>query len=285
MAAVARVGGAIELLHTFALLHDDVMDRSMRRRDRPTAHVGFAASHVERGLHGDPEWFGTSVAILAGDLAFVWADELLDSAHLPDPAKARARRVFNALRAEVMAGQYLDLLHAADPAADEATALRVALLKSARYTVTRPLQLGAALAEGDVDPEIGAALQRYGDAVGVGFQLRDDVLGLFGNPRETGKSTLDDLREGKRTLLVLRARRLADEKQRALIDSSLGDPTLDEGRAEEVRDIVASTGALASVELLIEHQHSLAIEALGAVPGTARSALRALAAVAIRRTL
>jgi geranylgeranyl diphosphate synthase type I len=279
---VADVGAAVELLHTFALLHDDVMDRSAHRRGRDAAHVAFAAHHARTWLAGDADWFGTSAAVLAGDLVFVWADEVLDGARLPADALERARRVFSTLRCEVMAGQYLDLLHAADPAADEVRARHVALLKSARYTVTRPLELGAAVA-GVVDGPVLDALRAYGDAVGLAFQLRDDVLGLFGDPEVTGKSALDDLREGKRTVLVLRAHRLASATQRAVLDDALGDPTLDECRADAVRAVVADTGALASVELLVTHLLAVADAALDAVPQPARGPLRAMAAQAARR--
>ena len=281
---VLHVGAAVELLHTFALLHDDVMDRAARRRGRPAAHVTFRAHHEGSGLLGDSGWFGTSAAVLAGDLAFVWADELLERSGLPADARDRVRRVFTTLRSEVMAGQYLDLLHGADPHADEPGARRVALLKSARYTVTRPLQLGAAAADAaDAHGQVHAALAAYGDAVGFAFQLRDDVLGLFGDPAETGKSALDDLREGKRTLLVLRARRLADARQRRILDDALGDPTVDEARADAVRAVVADTGALASIELLISHEHAAALRALDAVGEPARGALGALASRATRR--
>nr|MBA2280974.1 polyprenyl synthetase family protein [Acidimicrobiia bacterium] len=220
--------------------------------------------------------------VLAGDLAFVWADELLDSTALPAAALDRARRVFTELRTEVMAGQYLDLVLAAAREADEAAARKVALLKSARYTVTRPLELGAALAPA-ADPATLAALRAYGDAVGLAFQLRDDVLGLFGDPTCTGKGTLDDLREGKRTMLALRALRLADPAQRVVLGAALGDPTLDEERAEEVRAIVRRTGALASIELLVRQQADAAMVAVEHLREPARSALVELATTATDR--
>lgn len=280
---VVRAAAAVELLHTFALLHDDVMDRSARRRGRDTAHVALAARHRDAGRLGDSAWFGTSAAVLAGDLAYVWADELLDGTAMPAAAVDRARRVFTTLRNEVIAGQYLDLVLAADPDAGEHAATRVALLKSARYTVTRPLELGAALGDVDGAGRVSGALRAYGDAVGLAFQLRDDVLGLFGDPAATGKSAADDLREGKRTLLVLRALRLADRRQRAVLAAALGDPLLDDARADEARTVVAATGALASVEALLAAEHAKALDAADGVPEPARSALRALAALAIRR--
>jgi isopentenyl-diphosphate delta-isomerase type 1 len=274
---------AVELLHTFALLHDDVMDRSPSRRGMPAAHRAFADLHRAAGRGGDSEWFGVSAAVLAGDLAFVCADELLDGLDVDEITARRVRRVFTELRREVMAGQYLDLHASDDPTVDEQTARRVALLKSARYTVTRPLQLGSALAPVELADQVERPLREFGDALGLAFQLRDDVLGLYGDPGVTGKSTLDDLRGGKRTLPVLRALRLADAAQRSVLTRCLGDPALDEEGAAAVREIVSCTGALASVEVLIAAEHARAVRALAAIPEPARSALAGLAEGAVRR--
>jgi len=281
--AVLRPAAAVELLHTFALLHDDVMDRSATRRGRPSAYAALSAAHERQQRLGDADWFGCSAAILAGDLTYVWADELFDRTALPPDAVARARAVFTDLRREVIAGQYLDLVLAADDEAREDGARQVALLKSARYTVTRPLLLGAALAPAADGARVGPALRAYGDAVGLAFQMRDDVLGLYGNPAETGKSALDDLREGKRTLLVLRAIRLADDAQRRVLRACLGDPHLDEAQADEARRVVAATGALASVEALIAAQHAVALAAIRTLPQPARTSLTELADLAICR--
>jgi geranylgeranyl diphosphate synthase, type I len=277
---IAFAGASIEMLHTFALLHDDVIDRSAQRRGQPAAPVALRALHRDQGLSGDRGWFGTSAALLAGDLCFVWADQLLDAAPLPPAALDAGRRVFAELRSEVIGGQYLDLRLAHDPAAGESAARRVALLKSARYTVTRPLLLGAALAgrPGPLD-----ALVRYGDAVGVAFQMRDDVLGLFGDPAATGKDPADDLREGKRTLLILRALRLTDGRHHRVLRRALGDPGLDAGGARRCRDIVTTSGARASVEALIEAERARAVHALSDVPEPARTALARLASHAAHR--
>jgi len=286
---VLQVAAAVELLHTFALVHDDVMDRSERRRGTATTHVALARRHERAGLLGDSGWFGVSAALLAGDMAFVWADQLLEAAALPEQAMARARRVFTTLRTEVIGGQALDLHLSYMPDAEEGAARRVALLKSARYTVTRPLQLGAVLAyrpagADAADPTaVGRALARYGDALGLAFQMRDDVLGLFGDPEVTGKSRLDDLREGKRTVLVLRALDLAPEADRAVLAGMLGDPDVDEGAAARARDVVARSGALASVEALIASQLAVARHAITALAPPARGALDALADLAVRR--
>ncbi|HEX6567976.1 MAG TPA: isopentenyl-diphosphate Delta-isomerase [Acidimicrobiales bacterium] len=283
---VLVAAAAIEMLHTFALLHDDVMDRSRHRRGRPAAHVALSRLHREQGLTGDGHWFGTSAAMLAGDLSFVWADQLFDSTPLPPAAVEAGRRVFTQLRTEVIGGQYLDLRLAHDPDGDEEVARRVALLKSARYTVTRPLLLGAALAGHGVDPASAptiAALSAYGDAVGLAFQMRDDVLGLFGDPATTGKDGIDDLREGKRTLLVLRALRLTTGPDNRFLRRSLGDPALDAAAARRCRAIVAASGARASVEALIDAELSRALDAIAELDDPARQALTRLAAMAAHR--
>jgi geranylgeranyl diphosphate synthase type I len=276
-----NAAAAVELLQTFALIHDDVMDRSSRRRGQPTTHVVLEAHHRSGGLAGDAEWFGIGGAILAGDLAFVWADELFDATPLPAAARDRARAVFTELRTELMAGQYLDLVLASTLDAQVAQARRVALLKAGRYTVTRPLQLGAAIA--GADPALDAALVAYGDAVGVAFQLRDDILGLFGNPGSTGKSVLDDLRQGKRTVLMLQALEMASPPQRAVLESALGRGDVDDRAADEVRTVVRDCGALTTVEAQVSVSFEQAVAALVAVPQPARVALEHLAAQALFR--
>ena len=272
---------AVELLHTFALIHDDIMDRSSERRGRPAVHAALASTHRREGLTGDAGWFGVGGGILAGDLAFVWADQMLDEAGLPPAALDRARAVFTTLRVEVMAGQYLDLRLAGHLDAAEAESRRVALLKSGRYTVTRPLQLGAAI--GGSHDLLDASLRAYGDAVGLAFQVRDDVLGLFGDPARTGKGALEDLREGKRTVLMLRAMELAGASERRVLAAALGNPELDEHGADRARQIVVDSGALASVERLLDAQQDQAHRAVAAVAEPAASALRALADLAVRR--
>ena len=281
--AVLRPAAAVQLLHTFALLHDDVMDRSPERRGRASAYASLAEMHIRDGLEGDAEWFGIGGAILAGDLAFVWADQMFDATPLPASVLDRARRVFTTLRVEVMAGQYLDMRLAGLPTASESDALRVALLKSGRYTVTRPLQLGAAIGGGS--PELDQALGRYGDAVGVAFQLRDDVLGVFGDPESTGKGDLDDLREGKRTVLLLKAVERASPRQREHLDRLVGNRNLTPADADDVRQILVDTGALAEVEELIAERRRAADTALAEVHDSARAALTDLADLAAFRAV
>lgn len=280
--AVAHPAAAVELLHTFALIHDDVMDRSAERRGRPAVHTSLASTHDAEHLIGDAGWFGIGGAILAGDLAFVWADQLFDEADLPPDAVERARRVFTALRVEVMAGQYLDLRLSGLDRASEDDSLRVALLKSGRYTVTRPLQLGAAIA--GADPDLNRTLCAYGDTAGVAFQLRDDVLGLFGDPGKTGKGALEDLREGKRTVLILRALNRCSPSQRRALQAILGNADIDDDAAERAREIVVDSGALDAVERLLTAQHRAALRAVAHLGQPARHALEELADLAAFRT-
>lgn len=279
---VLRAAGAVELLHTFALIHDDIMDRSATRRGLPAVHTALADHHRSAGLAGDPDWFGVGGGILAGDMVFVWADLLLEEARLDPAALDRARRVFANLRTEVMAGQYLDLRLAGLPQATPEDSERVSLLKSGRYTVTRPLQLGAAL--GGDDPALDIVLSAFGDAVGVAFQIRDDVLGLLGDPDTTGKGALEDVREGKRTLLVLRARALAGDRQRAVLDRVIGDPDATTADVDDVRQVVLDTGAVADVERRVTSLRADAEHAIEGLREPARSALLELASVAVDRS-
>lgn len=273
---------AVELFHAFALIHDDVMDRSGERHGRPTAHRAMRDYHRQAGLQGDSEWFGVGAAVVIGDLAFAWADELMDRAPLTPAAMRRARQVFTQLGTEVIGGQYLDLRLAGLSNAGETDALGVALLKSGRYTATRPLQLGACL--GGADETLQAALATYGDAAGVAFQLRDDVLGLFGDPSDTGKAIADDLREGKRTPLVLRALELASPAGHRLLETALGDPTLDEVAIARVREVVVDSGALAAIENKLSDCEQQAYAALTPLTEPAHTALSRLAEFAAWRS-
>jgi isopentenyl-diphosphate delta-isomerase type 1 len=285
--AVPFVAAAAEMLHTFALLHDDVMDRSAARRGQPTAHVTLADHHRRHDGTGDADWFGFSAAIVAGDLAFVWAQELFDAAGIPPAAEPAARALFRDLQVEVMAGQFLDLCMArplgpeTDGNSAIAAARHVAMLKSGRYTVTRPLHLGATIAGGDDD--LLNTLAAYGDAVGVAFQLRDDVLGLMGDESETGKSASDDVREGKRTVLILEALQRATPAERSIVSGALGNPDLDAATCGRVREIVVRTGALAQVEHEIERLRESAVSAARLLAAPAQHALIGLAHRATER--
>ena len=270
---------SLELLHGCALVHDDVMDASGTRRGRPAAHAAFAAIHRERGWTGAPETFGNAAAILLGDLLLCWADSLYSSAGLG----AAARKVYDEMRQLVMAGQYLDVLVQARGGFSVADALRVAKFKTSKYTVEGPLHLGAAAAGSA--PEVFTTLSAYGLALGEAFQLRDDVLGTFGDPGRTGKPAGDDLREGKRTLLVALAMEHADSGGAALLHRSLGDRGLPDTGVAEVCELIVSSGALEQVEQRIARRAAEACTAIESpvISPAARLALAQLAAAASQR--
>ncbi|MGW0916450.1 polyprenyl synthetase family protein [Streptomyces sp. NPDC002784] len=206
--AVLRTGAALELLQACALVHDDLMDGSVLRRGAPALHVGLARRHWAAGMSGSAESFGVSAAVLAGDLALAWADDLLTETALGSPHGAGLHREWQAMRGEMVAGQYRDLHSQATDSSGVDEALTVATLKSALYTVARPLALGASLT--GADEHTLDALRAAGRCAGLAFQLRDDLLGAFGDPARTGKPADDDLRSRKLTYLLAVAVRLAE---------------------------------------------------------------------------
>ncbi|MET0860478.1 MAG: polyprenyl synthetase family protein [Microbacterium sp.] len=254
--AVVAAAAALEVFHAAALVHDDIIDNSDTRRGRPAAHRALEATHRDAGWVGDSEAFGRSSAILLGDLLVAWSDDLFEEALLEValPDAAAARREYALMRREVTIGQFLDVAEesafATEPDERHADrALRVASLKSARYSVQQPLALGAALAGADAAQL--AALVAFGHPLGMAFQLRDDVLGVFGDEAATGKPSGDDLREGKRTVLIAYARERLTPPARRTVDELLGDQGLDAGQISALQRMIVETGALDRVEELI----------------------------------
>ncbi|MFI6129703.1 polyprenyl synthetase family protein [Micromonospora sp. NPDC051141] len=275
---------ALELLHAFALVHDDVMDASDTRRGRPTAHRAAAARHRAAGHTGDPDRYGEAVAVLIGDLCMVWADRLMAHATVPADRLLDVRRCYDQMRVETVAGQFLDVLGENDAASWSVDrALRVARYKTASYTVQRPLLFGACLGGADADGPLIAAYTRYGLAVGEAFQLRDDLLGVYGDPAATGKPAGDDLRTGKPTVLLMLARQLADPTQRRTLDRA--GTVADASEVAHLADLVRDTGAAAGVERMIAERVTEALSALDTAPidETARTALTGLATAATAR--
>ena len=221
---LSRIGAALELFHSFALVHDDVMDSSETRRGSPTVHKLFEARYPDQQNRPAAERFGSSAAILVGDVCLVWSDELLQSSGMEQFRLRAAMPWISAMRTEVMAGQYLDVDEREDASDELGRAWRVIRHKTATYTVERPLQIGAALA--GADEQVLHEFSEFGRPLGESFQLRDDLLGVFGDPTTTGKSALDDLREGKRTVLIALTRQLANARQRSTLDELHGDPRL-----------------------------------------------------------
>jgi geranylgeranyl diphosphate synthase, type I len=265
-------GAAFELLHAFALFHDDVMDGSATRRGQRTTHLVFADRHATDAWIGESRRFGEGVAILVGDLAFVYADQLLHGA----PPEALA--IWNELRIELNIGQYLDILGTAQGERSLERARRICRYKSGKYTVERPLHLGAMLAAPHLASELLPALSAYGLPLGDAFQLRDDVLGAFGDEALTGKPVGDDLREGKPTPLLAMAQARATPTQAAVL-ALVGRPDLDAEQVERLQAVLVESGALAQLEEEIERLTLEALDALDAadIDDDARKALVELA--------
>ncbi|NJC69749.1 polyprenyl synthetase family protein [Planosporangium thailandense] len=280
---VVAGAAALEFVQASALMHDDVMDASDTRRGEPAVHRRFESLHRRSKWLGEPTGFGTASAILLGDLCLVWSDQLLHTSGLDPQTLARARGVFDDMRTEVTVGQYLDIHTQVAGDTSLQRAGLVARYKSAKYTVERPLLLGAAFA--DAPAEIIRAYSAFGLPLGEAFQLRDDVLGVFGHSAVTGKPAGDDLREGKRTYLVAAAFEAADEQQARQLREGLGDPHLDEAGIRRLRDIITATGALDRTEERIAELTRSALAALDAVSlqPEGAEALRQLAAAATHR--
>ncbi|MGW0498189.1 polyprenyl synthetase family protein [Streptomyces sp. NPDC003007] len=267
--AVLRTGAALELLQACALIHDDVMDGSPLRRGAPAMHVDFARDHRTGRAGGSADSFGTSAAVLAGDLALAWADDLLTETALAAPHGARLYDEWRVMRTEMVAGQYRDLRAQASGSSDAEEARTIAVLKSARYTVARPLALGATLA--GADAPVLDALRAAGRCAGLAFQLRDDLIGAFGDPEVTGKPSDDDLRSRKLTPLLAAAVRLADATgdQEAAAVLAPGAGALPEHGVERMRAVLERTGARAEIEARIARLAAAALrhfEATGAAP-------------------
>ena len=282
---IVTAAAALELLQVAALVHDDVMDASDTRRGKPAAHRQFATLHQTRSWEGPPDRFGTGGALLLGDLCLCWCDEMLRGCGLPTDRLLAAFSYFDTMRTEVMAGQYLDLVSQASGTTSLRGAMRVVRYKSAKYTVERPLHLGGVLA--GATAALLSAYTSYGIPLGEAFQLRDDILGVFGDPVVTGKPAGDDLREGKRTVLVAKTLEVATTSQNARFRQRLGDRDLDSHGVDELRDIIVASGALAAVERLITQLTDEAAVALVKAPLTdaaARDVFAELACVATQRT-
>ena len=268
---VVDVGAALELLHTFALVHDDVMDNADRRRGQPSVHAGAMTDHAAAGWRGEGRRFGEGVAILVGDFAFVYADMLVAD------LTPEARALYDELRVELCVGQYLDLAATASGARDAAQARRIEWYKSGKYTVERPLHLGASLAGRGY--QLSAPLSAFGLPLGEAFQMRDDLLSVFGDPEVTGKPVGDDLREGKLTPLVAATAERADASGRALLER-IGAPDITRAEIAALQQTMIDCGAVAHVESAIESLVSESLDALNRAPITAeaRNALAELGA-------
>ncbi len=278
---VVAAAAALELFHTAALIHDDLVDASDLRRGRPSMHVAMSRWHAEGAWRGESAHFGRSGALLAGNACLVWSEEIFHGlrAVVANPA---AREAFALLRTSAVYGEFLDLLGEARGSTIEG-ALSIVRHKTAGYTVRYPLQIGAALAGAEDD--LKKAYSVFGLRIGEAFQLRDDLIGTLGSAEVTGKAVADDARQGKPTVLVAAARELADATQRARLDRLYGAPDLRSEQLAEIRRLIKDTGAPGVVEQMIADRHREALEALRAAPvhPTARQALELLAAASLHR--
>jgi geranylgeranyl diphosphate synthase type I len=277
--SVVGAGAALETLHAAALIHDDVIDGSRRRHGTDATHVRFELHHRSRGWAGHSGRFGEGAAILVGDLALAYADRFLGYA----PAKARA--VFDEMRLEVNIGQYLDLLGTAEGvdlpngrAAERAS--RICRYKTAKYTVERPLHLGIALAAPERLDSLAAPVSAFALPLGEAFQLRDDILGVFGDPAVTGKPVGDDLREGKPTLLASLTIARLDPGSTKLFGELFGSDRLDDSGVTVLQSLIEASGARDDVEREISGMLHASMKALDELPllAEAKAALGELAA-------
>ncbi|MFW6596995.1 polyprenyl synthetase family protein [Propionibacteriaceae bacterium Y2011] len=292
--AVRTAAASLDLLHVSALVHDDVMDDSDLRRGIPAAHHQFATRHHDHAGVGDADAFGRAGAILLGDMLVMWSVEMLETAGLDAAELARARPLLAAMRTEVTAGQFLDVMAQAQlrtrgpedgdtlqAALTEAS--RVVEYKTARYTVQRPVQFGAALGGGS--PELLEALARFGSAIGRAFQYRDDLLGVFGTEVVTGKPAGGDLREGKRTVLLAQTAAGTDDAGRQLLAELVGRDRMTDADLDRLRQVITDSGAADRVEAMIDRLYDEALSHLADAPAgeAGRTALSALATAAVRR--
>ncbi len=281
--AAVRAAASLELLHAFALIQDDVMDCSPLRRARPAAHVSFSRWHGERGLAGSSDRFGESAAILLGDLCLVWAEQMLRRSGVGRPALDRVWPHYDDMRTELAIGQFADLVNSSHALPTLEEVLDVLRRKSGNYTVRRPLEIGAVMA--GCDDDVVDALSAYGAAIGEAFQLRDDLLGVFGTPSLTGKSVGTDLEERKATSVVIAAHQLAEPPLRDRLFDLMNRPHIDAEAAEHWRNLIVASGAVEWIEELIADRHSLALDHLDAVdlPDFARAALADMAVACTQR--
>lgn len=274
---------SLELLHAFALLQDDVMDASPSRRGRAAAHIQFSDWHQQRGLSGSSQRFGESAAILLGDLCLIWAEKMLRESGVEHRRLQQAWPHYDAMRAELALGQFADLASDVRDLPSMAVVLEVARRKSGNYTVRRPLEIGAAMS-GCSDRTL-SGLGRYGTAVGEAFQLRDDLLGVFGSESVTGKPSGGDLIERKATSVVIAAYQLADAPTRRQLTDLMNAGDLDASAIDRWRTLIVTTGAVQWIEDTISERVVSACEELDGLPlaEPVRAALEKMAGVCTER--
>lgn len=284
--AALNASSALELVHACALIHDDLMDGSDSRRGRPSLHRLFEVLHRENNYLGTPEDFGAAAAILIGDLALSWSDQMVHMTNSDSSISLdfdSALPLFYEMRSELMAGQYLDVLEGVIAKSNIDRSRKIARFKSGKYSIERPLQFGGALAS--ASSEILRTYSDYGLPLGEAFQLRDDILGVFGKPEITGKPSGDDIREGKRTLLIALTLEGCDSDQMELIENSLGKSDLSEAEVSKIQKIIIDTGGLNRCEEMIERLYHEAMSALekSEINNESKDLLKLMATAATKR--
>lgn len=274
---------SLELLHAFALLQDDVMDDSDSRRGRPAAHIQLARLHREHGLSGSSRRFGESAAVLIGDLCLIWAEQMLRESGVEEHRLQQAWPRYDAMRIELALGQFADLAANIRDLPPLEAVLEVARRKSGNYTVRRPLEIGAAMA-GRGDRTL-SQLGRYGAAIGEAFQLRDDVLGVFGSPSVTGKPSGGDLLERKATSVIVTAYQMADATTRRELSDLMNGDDFGDAALYRCRTLIVSTGAVQWIEDMIRDRVAFARKALNdiAIDESVRTSLAKMAAICTER--
>jgi geranylgeranyl diphosphate synthase type I len=287
--AEIRAFASLELLQACALVHDDLMDASDTRRGEPAIHKIFESMHSAEKYQGKATQFGLSASVLIGDLALIWSDQMLNSSGIRSESLLAALSVHDEMRVELIAGQYLDVFEQARGTQSVAQALKIARYKSAKYTIERPLHLGAAIAIPDAAKraQIISIYSEFGLPLGEAFQLRDDLLGVFGDPKVTGKPAGDDLREGKRTVLMAMTHDRISGAAEAEFIQEFGNHNISESAIARLQEIISETGAAMHVEDLIEELTSTALEALNRdeIVPQARELLTEMAIIATKRNM
>ena len=280
-----RAMACLELLQACALIHDDLIDGSDTRRGKPSIHRHFESIHVQDQLAGFAPHYGLSAAVLLGDLALVWSDKMLNSSGLASEKLTRIFPYYNEMRVELMAGQFLDIHEQTRKSTSTERSLKIARYKSGKYTIERPLHLGAAIAQSPKS-EIFQALSDYGLPLGEAFQLRDDLLGVFGDPSVTGKPAGDDLREGKKTVLIALSREQQTDAKSQTCKVYFGKANLDSDGIAMLQQIITETGAKAKLEAMIEKltQQSLTELASPYISNDGKELLVELANIATKRS-
>ena len=284
--SVFRAAASLELLQACALIHDDLIDGSDNRRGNPSIHKLFENYHLKNNSSGNSENFGKAAAVLLGDLALVWSDKCIHESGISTSAQLAVNPIHDAMRVEIMAGQYLDVLEQTLSSTSIERALKIARYKSGKYTIERPLHFGAALAMPNKLEIFLSIYSEYGLPLGEAFQMRDDLLGVFGDPSETGKPAGDDLREGKRTALIAYAYERSEKSARNLLDNLLGKADLKPEEVDKLRQVISESGAKIHVEDLIEKLAEAALDAINRdeIDNSAKPLLVELVSIATKRS-